>query len=85
MLGLLFGQPCRPFSGITLFPMYLIPTLIALLLMALGSGKWVFPVFYALLGISSGLGSTIKQLCRSKYMVQEILVEFEVILALCWY
>lgn len=54
------GNLVDRFSGIKLFPVYLLPTLLALILMAVTDHKWVYPVFYALLGISSGLGSTIK-------------------------
>lgn len=54
------GSLTDRFSGIKLFPLYLLPTLVALLLLSLTSQKWIFPIFYALLGISSGLGSTIK-------------------------
>ncbi len=59
--ALLFsGNLVDRFSGIKLFPLYLIPTLLALIIIAITNQKWVFPVFYALLGISSGMGSTIK-------------------------
>lgn len=54
------GSLVDRFSGIKLFPLYLIPTLIALLTLSITSDKWVFPLFYGLLGISTGLGSTIK-------------------------
>lgn len=54
------GNLVDRFSGKALFPLYLLPTLLALVLIAVIGDKWVFPVFYALLGISSGLGSTIK-------------------------
>lgn len=57
---LISGNLVDRFTGLKLFPLYLFPTLVALLLMALIDHKWVFPIFYALLGISSGLGSTIK-------------------------
>ncbi len=57
---LLSGNLVDRFSGIRLFPLYLIPVLAAFVLIALTDSKWVFPPFYALLGISSGLGSTIK-------------------------
>lgn len=60
-ITLLFsGNLVDRFSGVKLFPLYLLPALLALLLMAIISSVWVFPVFYALLGISTGLGSTIK-------------------------
>lgn len=57
---LLSGNLVDKFSGVKLFPLYLIPALLALLLMSIIGSAWVFPVFYALLGISTGLGSTIK-------------------------
>jgi predicted MFS family arabinose efflux permease len=57
---LLSGNLVNRFSGKKLFPLYLIPAFAALVVIALTDSKWVFPLFYALLGISSGLGSTIK-------------------------
>lgn len=57
---LVSGNLVDRFSGTKLFPLYLLPALAALVLFMLAEHKWVFPVFYALLGISSGLGSTIK-------------------------
>ncbi|MDU1892482.1 MAG: MFS transporter [Dysgonomonas sp.] len=48
------------FSGIRLFAYYLLPALVGFIAMLIFNDKWIFPVFYALLGISSGLGSTIK-------------------------
>lgn len=47
-------------SGIRLFPYYLLPALAGFTAMTLFDNKWIFPIFYGLLGISSGLGSTIK-------------------------
>jgi MFS family permease len=57
---LLSGNLVDKYSGIKLFPLYIIPTFVALFLMAIIKSVWVFPLFYALLGISTGLGSTIK-------------------------
>lgn len=57
---LVSGNLVDKFGGKRLFPLYLIPILIALIAMAISSSQWVFPLFYALLGISTGLGSTIK-------------------------
>ena len=54
------GSLTDRFTGIFLFPLYLIPAIIGVLLMAISGNKYIFPVFYALIGISSGLGSTIK-------------------------
>lgn len=54
------GNLVDKFGGIKLFPLYLIPALLGIILMPIIDNKWVFPVFYALLGFSSGLGSTIK-------------------------
>lgn len=59
--SLLFsGNLVDRYSGIKLFPLYLVPTVLALVVIAIMDHKWVFPLFYALLGISSGLGSTVK-------------------------
>ncbi|MBN1463591.1 MAG: MFS transporter, partial [Paludibacteraceae bacterium] len=57
---LLSGSLVDRFTGIRLFPIYLLPTLLVLIVITVSSNKWVFPLFYALLGISSGLGSTIR-------------------------
>jgi MFS family permease len=57
---LLSGPLVDRFTGIRLFPIYLLPTLLVLIVITVSSNKWVFPLFYALLGISSGLGSTIR-------------------------
>jgi MFS family permease len=48
------------FSGILLFPLYLIPALLGIILVASSNHPYTGPLFFALLGISSGLGSTIK-------------------------
>lgn len=57
---ILSGNLVDHFSGIKLFPLYLIPTILALIVMALTNNKYIFPVFYALLGVSAGLGNTIR-------------------------
>lgn len=57
---LISGNLVDRFTGLRLFPLYLFPALLALILMSVADFKWVFPMFYALFGISSGLGSTIK-------------------------
>ncbi len=54
------GDLVDRFSGKTLFPLYLIPAIIAVLLLAVFDSKFVFPLFYLLLGVSSGMGNTIK-------------------------
>lgn len=60
-IGLLVsGNLTDRFSGLFLFPLYLAPAIIGVLLAAITGNKYVFPILYALLGISSGLGSTIK-------------------------
>jgi len=40
--------------------LYLIPALIGVLIITVSSNQYVFPIFYALVGISSGFGSTVK-------------------------
>jgi MFS family permease len=57
---LLSGSLVDRYSGRLLFPLYLFPAIVALTLMYFTDYKWVGPLFYALLGISAGLGSTIK-------------------------
>jgi MFS family permease len=54
------GSLVDRFSGVFLFPLYLIPTVLALTLISITDYKWVFPMFYSLLGMSSGLGVTVK-------------------------
>ena len=54
------GDLIDRFSGIRLFPYYLLPALAGFTTMTLFDNRWIFPLFYGLLGISSGLGSTIK-------------------------
>src|SRR5690554_33986 len=54
------GDLIDRFSGIRLFSFYLLPALIGFTAMTLLHTKWSFPLFYGLLGISSGLGSTIR-------------------------
>ena len=56
----LSGNLIDRYSGRTLFPLYLLPALLALFSIPIVDSKWIFPAFYGLLGISSGLGSTIK-------------------------
>lgn len=60
-IGLIIsGSLTDRYSGLFLFPLYLIPAIIGVLLIAVSGSQYVFPIFYGLLGISSGLGSTIK-------------------------
>lgn len=59
--ALLFsGELIDRFSGVKLFPLYLIPALLSLVIITLTGSKWIFPLFYMLLGASAGLGSAIK-------------------------
>ena len=48
------------FTGVRLFPYYLLPALAGFAAMTFFDHQWIYPVFYGLLGLSSGLGSTIK-------------------------
>jgi len=60
-IGLLIsGNLTDRFSGLFLFPLYLIPALLGVFLVTVSGSQYVFPAFYALVGISSGLGSTVK-------------------------
>lgn len=54
------GELIDRFSGVFLFPLYLVPAIAATGVIALVSEKWAMPGFYSLLGISSGLGTTVK-------------------------
>ncbi len=57
---LVSGSLVDRFSGIRLFPLYLIPTLLSMIVFFFVDDQWTFPLLYAMLGISAGLGSTIK-------------------------
>ena len=57
---LISGSLTDKYSGIRLFPLYLMPTIVGLVTMALFDSQWVFPFFYATMGISAGMGSTVK-------------------------
>jgi MFS family permease len=57
---LLSGSLVDRYSGVFLFPLYLIPALLALVLLVITDSRWVFPLFYTLLGISAGMGGPIK-------------------------
>ncbi len=60
-IGLLIsGNLTDRFSGLFLFPLYLIPAILGVLMVTISDSQYVFPAFYALVGIASGLGSTIK-------------------------
>ncbi len=60
-IGLLIsGNLTDRFTGLFLFPLYLAPAILGILLITVTKNQYVFPAFYALIGISSGLGSTIK-------------------------
>lgn len=60
-ISLIFsGDLIDRFTGLRLFPLYLLPALLGFVGMVFIDDRWIFPVFYALLGVSTGLGSTIK-------------------------
>ncbi|MDT8417764.1 MAG: MFS transporter [Lutibacter sp.] len=60
-ISLLFsGSVVDRYTGLKLFPLYLIPALLALLLFSISGHKFIFPLFYALMGLSAGLGNTVK-------------------------
>jgi MFS family permease len=48
------------FSGLSLFSVYLLPCVIGLVVMGLSDHPFVFPLFFAMMGIGAGLGSTIR-------------------------
>jgi MFS family permease len=54
------GHLIDRFCGRLIFPLYLIPAFLGLIFVAVIDSVWVTPVFYSLLGISTGLGSTVK-------------------------
>jgi len=56
----LSGNLIDRYSGVFLFPLYLIPVILGLITMAFFDAKWIAPVFYSTIGISAGMGSTVK-------------------------
>lgn len=54
------------FTAKRLFPFYLFPYLVGLLLLASFSAPWVYPATLLLLGFSNGLGSTIKNALQAE-------------------
>ncbi len=60
-LSLIFsGFLIDKYSGVRLFPLYLFPSLVSIILITFIDSKMMLPIFYALLGISIGLGETIR-------------------------
>lgn len=60
-VGLLIsGNLIDKFTGLYLFPLYLLPALLGVIILFLFKSQFAFPVFFALTGFSSGLGSTVK-------------------------
>jgi MFS family permease len=55
------------FSGTKLFPFYLLPGMLGLLIFAFMPLKAFLPVCYALLGVSTGMGSTVKTAMQVEY------------------
>jgi len=56
---LISGYLVDRFGAIKLFAVYLLPALTAFVLIILTDALWVAPLFYGLLGVSTGLGTTI--------------------------
>lgn len=54
------GQMIDRYCARMLFPLYLFPALAAYTLLSIFDNFWFAPVFYALLGISTGMGSPVK-------------------------
>ena len=66
-IGLLIsGNLTDRYSGMFLFPLYLIPAVVGVLLLSVSDNRYLFPVFYALSGIASGLGSVIKTAAQTE-------------------
>ena len=60
-IGLLVsGSLTDRFTGLFLFPLYLAPAVIGILIISISGSQYAFPFFYAMVGLSSGMGSTIK-------------------------
>lgn len=69
----LSGELTDRLSGKFLFPLYLIPALAGFVLISIINSSWAFPVFYSLLGISSGLGMTISTAVQAEVYGPKIL------------
>lgn len=54
------GQWVDKISAARLFPFYLLPFMAAMLLVTFVEAQWIIPLYLIFIGISSGLGSTIK-------------------------
>jgi MFS family permease len=70
---LLSGELTDRFSGKFLFPLYLIPAFMGLAAFSLTDAQWMFPFFYALLGISSGIGTTVSTAVQAEVYGQKVL------------
>jgi len=66
-IGLLVsGNLVDRFTGRLLLPLYLVPALIGVLLLCIFNNQYVFPAFFALAGLSSGIGSTVKTAAQTE-------------------
>ncbi|AHM58478.1 major facilitator superfamily mfs_1 [Flammeovirgaceae bacterium 311] len=63
---ILAGQLTDRFSARHLFPYFLFPLLAATILMVVMDSRWITPVFFILLGISSGVGNTVKSALQAE-------------------
>jgi MFS family permease len=54
------GQWVDKISAARLFPFYLLPFMVAMLMVTFVEAQWIIPLYLIFIGISSGLGSTIK-------------------------
>ena len=70
---LLAGQWTDTISARRLFPYYLFPLLVATILISFIDSPWITPVFFVLVGVSSGVGNTVKSALQAELFGVEFL------------
>ncbi|WP_224999021.1 MFS transporter [Cesiribacter sp. SM1] len=70
---LLAGQWTDTLSARHLFPYFLLPLLMATMLIFFFDSRWVTPVFFVLVGVSSGVGNTVKSALQAEMFGVEFL------------
>lgn len=67
------GQLVDRLSASRMFPFYLLPMLLAMILLVFSDSIWITPAYLSLIGISNGFGNTIKSAIQAEaYGVQFI-------------
>jgi MFS family permease len=66
-VGIIFSGPLTDkFSAINLFPIFLFPFLIALIVLLSFDGKWICMVYLILAGLSVGFGATVRSAIQAE-------------------